>query len=165
MICPFRTFRAPSGRRLIPEAPMSTTVRQMLARKAQVLSVPPDATMLEALTLMAERNVGALLVVDGDRLIGIVTERDYARKVALAGRSSQNTPVSAVMSSQVITITPQWTADQCVVLMDEKHIRHLPVIENDRLIGVISIRDAVKAIIAEQQFTIRELENYITRSS
>lgn len=144
---------------------MSTTVRQMLARKAQVLSVPPGATMLDALTLMAEQNVGALLVVDNEQLVGIVTERDYARKIALAGRSSQNTPVKDVMSSQVITVTPSWTADQCMVLMDEKHIRHLPVIENDKLVGVISIRDAVKAIIAEQQFTIRELENYITRSS
>jgi CBS domain-containing protein len=144
---------------------MSTTVRQMLARKAQVLSVPPTATMLDALTLMAERNVGAALVVDGERLVGIVTERDYARKVALHGRSSQTTPVSDVMSSQVIVVNPSWTADQCVVLMDEKHIRHLPVIENDKLVGVISVRDAIKAIIAEQQFTIRELENYITRSS
>lgn len=144
---------------------MSTTVRQMLARKAQVLSVLPGATMLEALTLMAEHNVGALLVVDNEQLVGIVTERDYARKIALAGRSSQTTPVKDVMSSQVITVTPSWTADQCMVLMDEKHIRHLPVIENDKLVGVISIRDAVKAIIAEQQFTIRELENYITRSS
>jgi CBS domain-containing protein len=137
----------------------------MLARKAQVLSVLPGATMLEALTLMAEHNVGALLVVDNGQLVGIVTERDYARKIALAGRSSQTTPVKDVMSSQVITVTPSWTADQCMVLMDEKHIRHLPVIENDKLVGVISIRDAVKAIIAEQQFTIRELENYITQNS
>jgi CBS domain-containing protein len=129
----------------------------MLARKAQVLSVLPGATMLEALTLMAEHNVGALLVVDNGQLVGIVTERDYARKIALAGRSSQTTPVKDVM--------PSWTADQCMVLMDEKHIRHLPVIENDKLVGVISIRDAVKAIIAEQQFTIRELENYITQNS
>ncbi len=144
---------------------MSTTVRQMLARKAQVLSVPPGVTMLDALTLMAEQNVGALLVVDNEQLVGIVTERDYARKIALTGRSSQNTPVKDVMSSQVITVTPSWTADQCMVLMDEKHIRHLPVVENDKLVGVISIRDAVKAIIAEQQFTIRELENYITQNS
>ncbi|MDO8835443.1 MAG: CBS domain-containing protein, partial [Vicinamibacterales bacterium] len=113
---------------------MSTTVRQMLARKAQVLSVPPGTTMLDALTLMAERNVGALLVVDDEQLVGIVTERDYARKIALAGRSSQTTPVGDVMSSQVITVTPAWTADQCVVLMDEKHIRHLPVIEDGKLV-------------------------------
>lgn len=143
---------------------MSITVRQMLARKAQVLSVPPTATMLDALRLMAERNVGAALVVEGDRLVGIVTERDYARRVALIGRRSSDTPVSEVMSAQVITIDPTWTADQCVVLMDDRHIRHLPVLEHGALVGVISIRDAVKAIITEQQFTIKELENYITRS-
>jgi CBS domain-containing protein len=143
---------------------MSTTVRQMLARKAQVLSVPPTATVLDALRLMAERNVGAALVVDADRLVGIVTERDYARRVALRGRRSADTPVSDVMSTAIIAIDPGWTADQCMVLMDEKHIRHLPVLENGQLKGVISIRDAVKAIIAEQQFTIQELENYITRS-
>lgn len=142
---------------------MSTTVRQMLARKAQLLSVPPNATMLDALKLMAERNVGAALVVDGDRLVGIVTERDYARRVALSGRRSSDTAVSDVMSTQVITVSPAWTADECVVLMDSKHIRHLPVLEDGKLIGVISIRDAIKAIIAEQQFTIRQLENYITR--
>lgn len=144
---------------------MATTVRQMLARKQQVLAVTPASTVLDALRLMAERNVGAALVVESDRLVGIVTERDYARKVALKGKRSSDTPVSEVMTSPVISINPDWTADQCMVLMDEKHIRHLPVIENDKLVGVISIRDAVKAIIAEQQFTIRELENYITRSS
>ena len=144
---------------------MSTTVRQMLARKAQVLSVPPTATMLDALGLMAERNVGAALIVDGDHLVGIVTERDYARKVALRGRRSADTPVSEVMTTSVITIGPEWTADQCMVLMDEKHIRHLPVLEDGRLAGVISIRDAVRAIIEEQRFTIQELENYIGRGS
>lgn len=144
---------------------MSTTVRQMLTRKAQVLSVPPTATVLDALGLMAERGVGAALIVDGDHLVGIVTERDYARKVALRGRRSADTPVSEVMTTSVITIGPEWTADQCMVLMDEKHIRHLPVLEDGRLAGVISIRDAVRAIIAEQRFTIQELENYIGRSS
>jgi CBS domain-containing protein len=142
---------------------MSTTVRQMLTGKAQVLAVPPSATMLQALELMADRNVGALLVVDADRLVGIVSERDYARKVALRGRRSADTPVSVVMSSPVITVDPTWTADQCMVLMDEKHIRHLPVLDGGRLVGVISIRDAVKAIIDEQQFTITALEHYITQ--
>ena len=142
---------------------MSTTVRQMLARKSQVLSVPPTATMLDALKMMAERNVGAALVVEEDRLVGIVTERDYARRVALHGRRSHDTVVSDVMSTQVIAVDPAWTAEQCMVLMDSKHIRHLPVLEHGKLLGVISIRDAVKAIITEQQFTIRELENYITR--
>ncbi len=141
---------------------MATTVRQMLARKQQVLAVTPASTVLDALRLMAERNVGAALVVESDRLVGIVTERDYARKVALKGKRSSDTPVSEVMTSPVISINPDWTADQCMVLMDEKHIRHLPVLDEGRLEGVISIRDAVKAIIAEQQYTIRELERYIS---
>jgi len=143
---------------------MSTTVRQMLARKSEVLSVPPTASMLDALRLLAERNVGAALVVDGGALVGIVTERDYARKVALLGRRSADIPVADVMSTGVITVDPSWTADRCMVLMDERHIRHLPVLEDGRLLGVISIRDAVKAIIAEQQHTIKALEHYISSS-
>jgi CBS domain-containing protein len=107
--------------------------------------------------------VGAALVVEGDQLAGIVTERDYARKVALLGRRSSDTPVSAVMTSQVFTIDPSWTAERCMVLMDDKHIRHLPVLEDGRLVGVISIRDAVKAVIAEQRDTIQNLEEYINR--
>lgn len=142
---------------------MSMTVRQMIANQRPVLSVPPTATVLDALKLMAERNVGAALVVDADRLVGIVTERDYARRVALQGRRSADTPVSVVMSSQVITVTPSWTASQCMALMDEKHIRHLPVMEGDRLLGVVSIRDAVRAIVGEQQFRIRALEDYIAQ--
>jgi CBS domain-containing protein len=141
---------------------MATTVRQMLARKQQVLAVSPTSTVLDALRLMAERNVGAALVVESDRLVGIVTERDYARKVALKGKRSSDTPVSEVMTSPVISIDQNWTADQCMVLMDEKHIRHLPVLDEGRIVGVISIRDAVRAIIDEQQYTIQELEKYIS---
>jgi CBS domain-containing protein len=118
--------------------------------------------VLDALRLMAERNVGAALVVESDRLVGIVTERDYARKVALKGKRSSDTPVSEVMTSPVISIDQGWTADQCMVLMDEKHIRHLPVLDEGRLVGVISIRDAVRAIITAQQYTIQELEKYIS---
>lgn len=144
---------------------MSKTVRQMLANQAQILSVSPASTVLDALRLMAERNVGAALVVEQDRLVGIVTERDYARKVALAGKRSSDTPVRDVMTSQVITIGPGWTAEQCLALMDEKQIRHLPVIEGERLVGVVSIRDAVRAVVDEQRFTIQQMENYITRNS
>jgi CBS domain-containing protein len=144
---------------------MSKTVRQMLANQAQILSVSPSSTVLDALRLMAERNVGAALVVEHDRLVGIVTERDYARKVALAGRRSSDTAVRDVMTSQVISIDATWTAEQCLALMDEKQIRHLPVLEGERLAGVVSIRDAVRAVVDEQRFTIQQMENYITRSS
>ncbi len=144
---------------------MSKTVRQMLANQAQILAVSPSSTVLDALRLMAERNVGAALVVEHDRLVGIVTERDYARKVALAGKRSSDTEVRDVMTSQVITIDPTWTAEQCLALMDEKQIRHLPVLEGERLVGVVSIRDAVRAVVDEQRFAIQQMENYITRSS
>jgi CBS domain-containing protein len=144
---------------------MSKTVRQMLANQAQILSVSPSSTVLDALRLMAERNVGAALVVEHDRLVGIVTERDYARKVALAGRRSSDTAVRDVMTSQVISIDATWTAEQCLALMDEKQIRHLPVLEGERLVGVVSIRDAVRAVVDEQRFAIQQMENYITRSS
>ncbi len=141
---------------------MATTVRQMLANQTEVLAVGPTATVLDALKLMAVHNVGAVLVVEGGKLIGILTERDYARKVALQGKRSVDTPVRDVMSTSVITIEPDWRADQCMVLMDEKRIRHLPVLDGERLLGVVSIRDAVRAIIEEQQFTIEALERYIT---
>lgn len=144
---------------------MSKTVRQMLANQAQILAVSPSSTVLDALRLMAERNVGAALVVEHNRLVGIVTERDYARKVALAGKRSSDTEVRDVMTSQVITIDPTWTAEQCLALMDEKQIRHLPVLEGERLVGVVSIRDAVRAVVDEQRFAIQQMENYITRSS
>lgn len=141
---------------------MAKTVRQMLANQTAVLAIGPTATVLDALKLMAEHNVGAVLVVEGGKLVGIVTERDYARKVALQGKRSVDTPVTDVMSTSVITIGPDWRADQCMVLMDEKRIRHLPVLDGDTLVGVVSIRDAVRAIIEDQQFTIEALERYIT---
>jgi CBS domain-containing protein len=141
---------------------MSTTIRQMLTQRAQVISVGPTAKVLDALKLMADLNVGAVLIIDGGRLVGIFSERDYARKVVLKGKASADTAVSDVMTSSLITIDPGWTADQAMVLMDEKHIRHLPVIEGDRVLGVISIRDVVHAVIAEQRFTIKELEKYIS---
>lgn len=141
---------------------MAATVRSMLEKQTQVLAVGPGATVLDALRLMAERNVGATLIVEDGRLVGIMTERDYARKVALMGRRSSDTPVRDVMTTDLITVSPEWTADRCMVLMDEKRIRHLPVLESGRVAGVISIRDVVRAIIAEQQSTIATLEKYIT---
>lgn len=138
------------------------TVKQMLQSKgSQVYTIAPDATVLDALREMATRDVGALLVVDGDTIAGIFSERDYARKLALQGKSSRNTPVWAVMTDDVICISPDQSAEKCMVVMTEKRIRHLPVLDDGRLTGLISIGDVVKAIISEQQVLIRHLEDYI----
>ena len=143
---------------------MSATVRQMLAGRGAVISVTPSTTVFEALQRMADHNIGALLVMNGDRLAGIFSERDYARKVALRGLTSKDTTVGELMTGKVITVGPAWTADQCMALMTEHHIRHLPVVEGDRVLGVISIGDAVKAVVDEQHFVIGQLTNYITHS-
>ena len=143
---------------------MSATVRQMLAGRSAIISVAPATTVFEALQRMAERNVGAVLVMSDGRLVGIFTERDYARKVVLKGKNSKDTPVGEVMTGRLVTIDPTWTAGQCMALMDEQHIRHLPVLEEGKVAGVISIRDANRAVVEEQQFAIRQLENYITQS-
>jgi CBS domain-containing protein len=139
------------------------TVAQLLRGKGhEVLSVPPETPVFEALKVMAEKNVGALLAVEGDRLVGIFSERDYARKVILKGKSSKDTPVREVMSSHVLYVRPEQTVEECMALMTDKRVRHLPVLEEGRLVGVISIGDVVKAIIAEQEFLIEQLQNYIT---
>jgi len=140
-----------------------TTVRQMLARGGAVHTVSPATTVLDALRIMADKNIGAVLVMDGDSLAGIFTERDYARKVVLLGKNSKETPVGEVMTGRLVTIDPTWTAGQCMALMDEQHIRHLPVLEEGTVAGVISIRDANRAVVEEQQFAIRQLENYISQ--
>jgi CBS domain-containing protein len=126
-------------------------------------TVSPTSTVLEALTLMADENVGAVLVMNGDTLVGIFTERDYARKVVLKGKSSNSTTIGDVMTGRLVTVDPTWTAGQCMALMDEQHIRHLPVLEQGRVVGVISIRDANRAVVEEQRFAIRQLENYISQ--
>ena len=142
--------------------PNMTTVRQMLAHKpAAVFSVAPDSTVFDALRLMSEKNVGAVIVCEGDRLVGILSERDYARKVALHGKSSRDVPIREIMTSRVLCIEPARTADQCMALMTDKRIRHLPVLEGAKVVGVVSIGDVVRAIVEEQQFTIEQLENYI----
>lgn len=140
---------------------MAQTVRQMLARRESTVSVTPDTTVFDTLQHMADKDVGWALVIRGEELVGIFTERDYARKVALQGRSSRHIPVSDVMTTSVITIPPDVTAEQCLALMDDKQIRHLPVVENGRVMGVVSIRDAVKVVVAEHQFTIDALVHYI----
>jgi CBS domain-containing protein len=138
------------------------TVRQLLQAKGQqVYAIAPDAKVIDALRLMATREVGALVVLDGGRLVGMLSERDYARKVALQGRSSNDLPVRDIMTASVITVAPTHTVDACMALMTERRVRHLPVMDGDRLLGLVSIGDLVKEVIAEQQQTIRELETYI----
>jgi CBS domain-containing protein len=138
-----------------------TSVRQILARKPGVYSVTPGQTVLEALQLMAEKNIGALLVQDGEKLVGIFSERDYARKVVLQGRSSRTTPVSEVMTDKVVCVEPARSAGECMALMTEKRFRHLPVMENGQVVGVISIGDVVRAVVEEQRLTIEHLQSYI----
>jgi CBS domain-containing protein len=139
-----------------------TTVRHLLDRKGrEVYSVSPEDPVLEAIQLMADHHVGALLVMKGDELSGIISERDYARKVILLGRSANDTPVWQIMSSPVTTVKPEQTVDECMHIVTERRIRHLPVLEAERVIGVISIGDLVKAVIEDQQHTIEQLESYI----
>lgn len=137
-------------------------IKHLLANKSKVIwSIGPDEPVLEAIRLMSEKSIGALPVVQNDELVGIVSERDYARKVILMGRSSADTPVSHIMATPVFTITPDDTVQHCMELVTEKRIRHLPVLERNSLVGIISIGDLVKAVIEEQQQTIVELERYI----
>ena len=140
-----------------------TSVAELLRTKGcEVLSVSPETSVFEALRVMAEKNVGALLVVEGERLAGIFSERDYARKVILKGKTSREVPVREIMTSHVLYVRPQQTIGDCMALMTDKRVRHLPVLDEERLIGVISIGDVVKSIIAEQEFIIEQLQNYIT---
>lgn len=142
---------------------MIKTIREILDNKGhQIWSVSPDTKIFEALQLMAEKNIGALVVLNGDKLVGIISERDYARKVALKGKTSKETPVRDIMTPKVLYVTPEKTAEDCMALMIEKRIRHLPVYEQDKLIGVVSIGDVVKAVIEEKKIAIEHLENYIT---
>jgi CBS domain-containing protein len=138
------------------------TVRHLLDRKGRaIFSVGPDDPVLEAIQLMADQSVGALLVMKGDELVGIVSERDYARKVILRGRSSAETPVWQIMSSPVITVSLADTVQECMERMTSRRLRHLPVVEGGRVLGMVSIGDLVKAVMEEQQQTIEQLESYI----
>lgn len=140
-----------------------TTVAGILKSKRDpaVYTIAPTATVFDALKLMAEKEIGGLLVMEGDKVVGIFTERDYARKVALMARSSKETLVREVMTSPVMYVRPDQTSEECMALMTENRLRHLPVIDHGRLIGLISIGDLVKDIISEQQFIIEQLEHYI----
>jgi CBS domain-containing protein len=138
------------------------TVAQLLKLKPTgIVAVAPGASVLEAVKVLAEKDVGAVLVMDGPHLVGMFSERDYARKVALKGKSSADTPVSEIMIREVLCVTPTHTNEQCMALMTEKRIRHLPVLANKQVVGILSIGDLVKDIISEQQFIIAELERYI----
>ncbi len=142
------------------------TVKQILQSKTRgtdILSIAPDASVYEALMLMAEKEIGALLVMEGDKLVGIISERDYARKVILHGKSSKEIHVSDIMTSKIIYVNTAQTVDECMALMTDKRVRHLPVYEGDRLIGVVSIGDLVKEAISEREYIIKQLESYIMR--
>ena len=140
------------------------TVAQILGSKPDqsVHTVEPTASVYDAVKLMADKNVGALVVTERGKVVGIVSERDYARKVVLLARSSQDTPLSEIMSSPVMYAHPWQTSDECMAVMTENRLRHLPVMEDDQLIGLVSIGDLVKATISEQQFIIEQLEQYIS---
>jgi CBS domain-containing protein len=138
------------------------SLNQLIAAKGgQVYSIRPDATVLDALKLMAQKDVGALLVMEGTRLAGIMSERDYARKVILQGKSSQDMAVRDIMTADVVRVDPSKTVEECMALMTQRRVRHLPVCEGDKLIGLVSIGDLVKEVIAEQEQTIKQLESYI----
>ena len=139
------------------------TVRQLIQAKDRgLVAVGPHDTVREALELMAAHEIGAVLVLDGNELVGVMSERDYARKVILKGKLSHETEVSEIMTERVVCVEPHLTVPECLALMSSKHIRHLPVIEDGRLVGIVSIGDLVKATISEQEFIIRQLEHYIT---
>ena len=141
------------------------TLKQLLESKSKILAfIAPEQTVLRALEIMAEHDVGALLVLDGNRLAGVFSERDYARKVVLQGKSSDHTKVSEVMSGHVVYVTLNRTIEECMAIMTEKHFRHLPVLDDQHnVVGIVSIGDMIKETISQQQFIISQLENYITR--
>jgi CBS domain-containing protein len=140
---------------------MKTVTQLLQAKGTEVHKIGIDARVIDALKLMAEKDVGALLVMDGGKLAGIISERDYARKVILQGKSSHDIPVRDIMTAKVITVHPHHTVEECMGLMTSRRIRHLPVVEDERLVGLLSIGDLVKEVIADQEATIRQLESYI----
>ena len=141
---------------------MKTVAELLKVKPARVVSIAPEQTVLEAIKVLAAEDIGAAIVMTGDRLAGIFSERDYTRKVILKGRSSDTTRVEEIMTSTVIVVSPRTKARECMALMTDKNIRHLPVVEEGRVIGMVSIRDIVSDIIADQDFTIEQLEHYIS---
>ena len=142
---------------------ITDTISLVLKRKSPytILSIGPDETVYNALTMMAKHDVGALLVLDGQKLVGILSERDYARKVILTGHHSKETAVKEIMTAPATAVTPQNTVDECMTLMTDHHFRHLPVVENGAVVGIVSIGDLVKWVISGQEQAIQELEGYI----
>ena len=138
------------------------TVRQLLESKpAEIIAISPDAPVIDAIRLMAERRVGALVVMEGARLAGILSERDYARKIVLQGRSSKDTPVRDIMTAEVITVRPEDSSDHCMQVVTDKRIRHLPVMQGGDVVGVLSIGDLVRAVIEEQKQELDQLQRYL----
>ncbi|MBT3055009.1 MAG: CBS domain-containing protein [Candidatus Thiodiazotropha endolucinida] len=139
------------------------TVNQLLQRKGyDIETIDPNATVFEALQSMADHEIGSLVVVEDKKIVGLFSERDYARNIILKGRTSKETRVKEIMSSQVLVVNPEQTTEECMAIMTEKRIRHLPVMKDNELVGIISIGDLVKAIIEEQQFVIEQLVSYIS---
>jgi CBS domain-containing protein len=139
-----------------------TTLRQLLDQKgSDVWSISPDASVFDAIAKMADKNIGSLVVMDGEELIGIITERHYARNIVLKGKTSPTTPVRDIMERHVVVTRPEQSVEECMACMTEKRVRHLPVVEGAKLVGIVSIGDLVKSIIANQKFTIDQLEHYI----
>lgn len=144
-------------------SPGQITIAEILLYKGrQAFSISPEATVFEAIEMMAAKNIGALLVTENSKLVGIISERDYTRKVALKGKSSKETPVREILSGQIVQVTPAHTVEECMRLMTDYRIRHLPVLEGDRIAGVVSIGDLVNAIISAQSTTIHQLQTYIS---
>ena len=141
-----------------------TTVAQVLQEKVRIetSTISPTATVLEAITLMGNKGIGAVIVTNADKVVGILSERDYTRKIALMQRTSDHTTVAEILTSQVLSVTRTHTVDECLALMTDKHIRHLPVIENDSLVGIVSIGDLVKATMEDQRKLIDQLQQYIS---
>lgn len=140
---------------------MKTVTQLLEAKGREIYTIGPEARVFDALKLMADKGVGALIVTDGGRLAGVISERDYARKVILHGKSSHDITVRDIMTAKVVTVQPRHTVEECMALMTSKRIRHLPVVDGERLVGVLSIGDLVKEVIAEQEATIKQLESYI----
>lgn len=139
-----------------------STVKQLLEFKGHdIISIDPDRTVYEAIEILAARQIGALLVIENGKLVGLISERDYARKVILKGKSSKDTRIRDVMTREIICVKPEMSVEESMALMTEKRVRHLPVMANDALIGIIAIGDAVRQIISERDFTIQQLEQYI----
>jgi CBS domain-containing protein len=141
----------------------NATISEILNSKgSSAWSISPDATVFEAIQMMADKNVGALLVIENDKLVGIISERDYTRKIVIKGKASKSTAVKEILSSHVIHVTPAHTVQECLRLMTDHHFRHLPVLEGDRIAGIVSIGDLVNWIISAQTSTISQLQTYIT---